>query len=215
MMWIGGYSSLQNFTQEQFAEIRRNYSLRRSDRYTAMVLAAAEQAFASGAPIPDAPEDTGVIVAGSFGPHRTTCAFLDDLLDYREEDVMPTTFSHSVYNAAASYAASAFGCLGPEFSLTGFDSPFREALRQAELCISAGLCRRTLVIGIEERSLLTDRISEHIRELPPEGAGAFLLTGETTENGFGTLRLRKHGEENWFRLAERLAGTGKNSNTEF
>lgn len=54
-----------------------------------------------------------MIVASSFGPHRTTCAFLDDLLDYREEDVMPTTFSHSVHNAAASYAASAFGASRP------------------------------------------------------------------------------------------------------
>lgn len=136
----------------------KKYSLRRSDRYTALVLAAAGKVLDA---VPDVSGDTGVIVASSFGPHRTTCAFLDDLLDYREEDVMPTTFSHSVHNAAASYAASAFGLRGPEFTLTGFENLFYEALRTAELC--GALCSRMLVVSVEENALMTEEIANHVR----------------------------------------------------
>ncbi len=150
-----------DFSSETFQAARKKYSLRRSDRYTALVLAAAGKVLDA---VPDVSGDTGVIVASSFGPHRTTCAFLDDLLDYREEDVMPTTFSHSVHNAAASYAASAFGLRGPEFTLTGFENLFYEALRTAELC--GALCSRMLVVSVEENALMTEEIANHVRRIP-------------------------------------------------
>ncbi len=152
-----------DFSSETFQAARKKYSLRRSDRYTALVLAAAGKVLDA---VPDVSGDTGVIVASSFGPHRTTCAFLDDLLDYREEDVMPTTFSHSVHNAAASYAASAFGLRGPEFTLTGFEnlrrSVFPDACRERggkcaddggdrEPCAPDSAGRRRRVSGLSGR----------------------------------------------------------------
>ena len=150
--------------------------------------------------VPDVSGDTGVIVASSFGPHRTTCAFLDDLLDYREEDVMPTTFSHSVHNAAASYAASAFGLRGPEFTLTGFENLFYEALRTAELC--GALCPRMLVVSVEENALMTEEIANHVRRIPPEGAAAFLVA---PDEGADELIFQEGAPElTPFELAERI-----------
>ena len=141
-----------------------------------------------------------MIVASSFGPHRTTCGFLDDLLDYREEDVMPTTFSHSVHNAAASYAASAFGLRGPEFTLTGFENLFYEALRTAELC--GALCSRMLVVSVEENALMTEEIANHVRRIPPEGAAAFLVS--PGESGNGLIFQEDAPELTPFELAERI-----------
>lgn len=186
-----------DFSSETFQAVRKKYSLRRSDRYTALVLAAAGGVLDA---VPDVSGDTGVIVASSFGPHRTTCAFLDDLLDYREEDVMPTTFSHSVHNAAASYAASAFGLRGPEFTLTGFENLFYEALRTAELC--GALCSRMLVVSVEENALMTEEIANHVCRIPPEGAAAFLVS--PGESGNGLIFQEDAPELTLFELAERI-----------
>ena len=77
----------------ELKRIREAYSLRRADRYTALVVGAAVRA-AQGVEV--AGTGTALVTATAFGPHRTTFATLDDILDYPEDQILPTRFSHSI-----------------------------------------------------------------------------------------------------------------------
>ena len=167
----------------ELKRIREAYSLRRADRYTALVVGAAVRA-AQGVEV--AGTGTALVTATAFGPHRTTFATLDDILDYPEDQILPTRFSHSVHNAAASYVGVALQIQGPTLEL-------------ARTLLDGGLCRRALVIGAEERALLT----EHAHELwperfeaePREGAAALLLSLDPAENRYGELKLDRTAAE--------------------
>ena len=102
----------------ELKRIREAYSLRRADRYTALVVGAAVRA-AQGVEV--AGTGTALVTATAFGPHRTTFATLDDILDYPEDQILPTRFSHSVHNAAASYVGVALQIQGPTLALAGFE----------------------------------------------------------------------------------------------
>lgn len=180
----------------ELKRIREAYSLRRADRYTALVVGAAVRA-AQGVEV--AGTGTALVTATAFGPHRTTFATLDDILDYPEDQILPTRFSHSVHNAAASYAGVALQIQGPTLALAGFEDVWFEALELARTLLDGGLCRRALVIGAEERALLT----EHAHELwperfeaePREGAAALLLSLDPAENRYGELKLDRTAAE--------------------
>lgn len=180
----------------ELKQIREACSLRRADRYTALVVDAAVRA-ARGVEV--AGVDTALVTATAFGPHRTTFAMLDDIIDYPEDQILPTRFSHSVHNAAASYVGAALKIQGPTLALAGFDDVWFEALELAQMLLEGGLCRLALVIGVEERALLT----EHAHELWPErfdsesreGAVALLLSLELAANRYGELRLDRTMEE--------------------
>ena len=124
---------------------------------------------------------------------------LDDILDYPEDQILPTRFSHSVHNAAASYVGVALQIQGPTLALAGFEDVWFEALELARTLLDGGLCRRALVIGAEERALLT----EHAHELwperfeaePREGAAALLLSLDPAENRYGELKLDRTAAE--------------------
>lgn len=87
----------------------------------------------------------GIIVGTAFGPHPTTFKFLDDIIDYGHGSVSPTSFSHSVHNAAASYIATTLQCRGPILTLAQFYFPFQYALFQADAWIREGRCDHVLV----------------------------------------------------------------------
>ncbi|NLF94253.1 MAG: beta-ketoacyl synthase chain length factor [Oligosphaeraceae bacterium] len=140
--------------EEEIKAVRAAYALRRADRYTA--LAAAAVLGRSGAPFPSAfASDTGLITVSAFGPHKTVFATLDDILDYPEDMILPVRFSHSVHNAAAAYLGSILKITGPAFAVTGFEAPLFEALQLAQTLLQAKMCPQVLLIGIEERGLLT------------------------------------------------------------
>ncbi|MFA6999342.1 MAG: hypothetical protein WC198_09305, partial [Victivallaceae bacterium] len=75
-------------TPADLKEARDKYSLRRSDRFTAMAVAAVTKLMGDQFPDKYAAE-TGLITATAFGPHRTTFATLDDILDYPEDLILP------------------------------------------------------------------------------------------------------------------------------
>ena len=113
--------------------------MRRADKLSKMaVLAAADALQDSG--LENAKQRTGIILATSFGAHQTTFDFLDDIIDYGEAQVSPTTFSNSVHNAAVSYIASVLDITGPTLTVTRFSFPFQSALQLAQ----AVACRSTL-----------------------------------------------------------------------
>ena len=167
---------------------------RRADRFCKMAALASWDAMAdSGIEIKE-DEKVGVIVATAFGPHRTTFNFLDDILDYGEAGVSPTTFSHSVHNAAASYITSALNINGPVSTLTNFCFSFQEACKLADSWMSQGRCKYVLVGTVDELSSAMEYIcdqkldisedgqihpfgfSSHAKTVPGEGSAFFLLS---------------------------------------
>jgi hypothetical protein len=185
-----------NICKDALQAVKNKYDLRRADRYTAIVVAAAAQACADAGFTGNAPVDTGVITATSFGPHRTTFAFLNDILDYPEDQVLPTTFSHSVHNAAASYVASSLQIRGPTITLTGFEDIWFDALESSAILLSSGYCRRILLIGAEELALLTQNLSQLLPDRFPckfmEGAVALLLSSAPEGKNYTAISCRRH-----------------------
>ena len=188
-LYIAGFAMLPSGAPErdELMALCRKYGLRRPDRLTQLALAAAERLDAKldG-------NDTALLTVTSYGPASTTCRVLDDILDYPEEEILPTGFSHSVVNAAASYLGAAHGIHGPTFALVGFEDPFYEAVDLARVLLSARSCRRVLIVGADENSLTSQAVERLRRSEPPaaaEGACALLLTADPTGNRFGELEL--------------------------
>lgn len=146
---------VKSVSGEDVRVMRSRRSLRRADRYTAMTVAGLlgceglDPSALAGA-------DTALVTWSTLGPHATVFATLDDILDFPEDLILPTKFSHSVVNAAASYIGAEFGITGPTFALVGFENVKGEAVRLAESMMSTGMCSRVLVVGVEEGGLLTD-----------------------------------------------------------
>ena len=174
--------------REELTVLCRKYGLRRPDRLTQLALAAAERL----SPLPRTGADTALITATAYGPAATTCRVLDDILDYPEEEILPTGFSHSVVNAASSYLTTVHGIHGPAFALAGFEDPFREAVDLAQTLLAGKACSRVLLVAADEDSL-TSRAVERLRKkggsVSAEGACALLLSADPAENRLGTLEL--------------------------
>lgn len=150
--------------------------IRRADKLSKMAVLAASEAVAS-AGIKDV-SDLGVILATAFGPHVTTFSFLDDILDYGDGGVSPTTFSNSVHNAAASYISSVLGVQGPTLTITEFGFAFHNAVALAGLWLSERRCEYVLV-GVAEQygdvlGYAAGRLA-HKGYVPGEGSVFFVL----------------------------------------
>ena len=178
------------------------------------------------APLPGEGEaDTALITVSSCGPTVTTEKVLDDILDYPEEEILPTGFSHSVINAPASCLGATHHLHGATFALTGFEDPFYEAAELARALLSGSICRRVLIVAADEESL-TSRALETLRRTgtpaASEGACALLLSALPEENRLGTLELKREVSEDPRLLScgipsalpEKLAAAGPASRTE-
>lgn len=156
-------------SNEDVAAARKRRALRRADRYTSMAVAGLLQCDGLDVSSLSGPE-TALITWSRFGPHATVFATLDDILDYPEDLILPTKFSHSVVNAAASYIGAEFGITGPTFALVGFESVEDEAFTLAKTMIKTGACTKALMVGIEETGMLTDAVKTLV---PGRFAGEF------------------------------------------
>ena len=186
-MYVAGFTLLPEGAPErdELMVLCRKYALRRPDRLTQLALAAAERL---GVELGG--DDTALLTVTSYGPASTTCRVLDDILDYPEEEILPTGFSHSVVNAAASYLGAAHHIHGPTFAVVGFEDPFYEAVDLAQTLLSGRACRRVLIVAVDEKSL-TSQAAEKLRRtgapLRGEGACALLLASDPGENRLGEL----------------------------
>ena len=192
-LFIGGFRLLppEAPDREEVVALCRKYKLRRPDRLTQLALAAVE-----GIALPDDDGGTALITVSAYGPANTTIAVLDDILDYPEEEILPTGFSHSVVNAAASCLGAAHGIHGPTFAVVGFEDPFFEAAVLAAAMISAGRCRRALIVAVDERNPNSEAAKLRLVSPPPirdEGAGALLVTADPRENRLGRFELAETG----------------------
>jgi 3-oxoacyl-(acyl-carrier-protein) synthase len=189
-LYVASFSCLVSGEPDRDALVKlcRKYGLRRPDRLTQLALSAADAAM-EGHILED---ETALITATAYGPATTTNKVLDDILDYPEEEILPTGFSHSVVNAACSYIGAALKIHGPTFALAGFEDPFYEAADLARTLLSAGSCRQVLIVAADEISL-TSEASETLRQSSAprhrEGAFAMLLTADRANSRFGKLGL--------------------------
>lgn len=153
--------------------------LRRADDFIRLAVVGGFNALAE-APIRElAPEARGVFIGTAFGPLETNFQSLGSLINDGEGQISPTLFSHSVYNAAAGYAARLLDFRGPALTVTDYGWPFLIALEEARLAVASGRVERALVLGVEVYSeLLADayRRSFAGREVPwHKGAVAWVL----------------------------------------
>lgn len=170
-------ATFTSFPEELLKEVKTKYGLRRADRFTVLAVAAVKMAFPEQFPT-FLPPDTGLITASSFGPHKTVFANLDDILDYPEDQILPTKFSHSVHNAVTSYLGTILKITGPAFAVTNFENPIDEANNLAETLLAAGLCKTLLMVIVEEEGLLTQNAAtlwQRRFQKPPQEAVSVLL----------------------------------------
>ena len=125
--------------------------IRRADIFTKMAVSASNKA-CSDFTFKKEDIEISIIVATLFGPHVTTFKFLDNLLDYSDSGVSPTTFSHSVHNAAASYIATFLGTTGQSLTITSFDDPLKQALILADIWLELNQAKKIIVCYVEEES---------------------------------------------------------------
>lgn len=144
--------------------------MRRADRLSRMATLAAVDAHEDAAcGTADDRTRLGIVVATALGPHVRTFGFLDDILDYGDAAVSPTTFSHSVHNAAASYVATALDCHGPVVTLTDFDFAFHQALTTARCWLEGGRCDRVLVGAVDELGDVLLHSAGRLGNIPEDG----------------------------------------------
>lgn len=139
------------FQEDELKAVRAKYGLRRADRFTSMAIAGIDHALEEK-PV----QDCALITATCFGPHKTVFATLDDILDYPEDQILPTKFSHSVHNAASSYISSALKIHGPSFAVSGFEHIEEQATLLARTLLDASMAGNAIVVVIEEAGLLTE-----------------------------------------------------------
>ncbi len=178
--------------------------IRRSDKLSKMsVLAAAEAMRDSGIDIVQA-KNLGVIVATGFGAHVTTFGFLDDILNYGDAAVSPTTFSNSVHNAAASYVSSTLDIKGPTLTITQFRFSFQAALQLAQTWLHQQRCDYVLVGAVDQYGDVLGYVSDEklafakdgkikpfifkpTCHVPGEGAAFYLVSMKQTRQAYCSI----------------------------
>ena len=127
--------------------------LRRADRFSKMAALSGWDAVEdAGMVIEPGYTKLGIIATTALGPHNTTFALLDEILDYGDAGVSPTRFSHSVHNAAAAYVAIMLGSRGPASTVADFVRPLYAGCLLASVWLQEGRCQHALVSYTEELS---------------------------------------------------------------
>lgn len=143
---------------------------RRADRFSRLAVLTAHDALRdSGLSPEEAGRSTGIIVSTAFGAHSTIFKFLDDIIDYGEANVSPTTFAHSIHNAAAAYIASVLDCKGPTMTVTQFYFTLHQALLLAYAWLIENRVDRVLVGVVDECSPAMEYICEEKLSIAPDG----------------------------------------------
>jgi len=161
-------------------------NLRRADKLSKLSVLAAKEALRDAGHQPAAGEDieAGVILSTALGPHPTTFRFLDDIIQYGDKSVSPTTFSNSVHNAAASYIAAECGIKGPTLTVTQFFHSFHEGLALGLSWLEEGRLPRVIVGAVDVHGDVLAYVAS--RMLAPSGDG-ILRPFELNTQG-----MRKH-----------------------
>jgi 3-oxoacyl-(acyl-carrier-protein) synthase len=95
-------------------------------------------------------KDTGLIVVSAWGTIDATVAYLESMLEGEGRFASPRHFSRSVHSSVASLAAIHFGVHGPCETLCFPQEPVAAGLMRAQRLLTAGRCRRVLVVFAEQ-----------------------------------------------------------------
>ena len=186
--------------------------IRRADRLSKMAVLGAAEALKDGGIGDLRNVSLGVIVATAFGAHVTTFSFLDNILDYGDAAVSPTTFSNSVHNAAASYVSESLTIKGPTLTITQFRFSFQTALQLAGTWLDQRRCEYVLVGAVDQYGDVLGYVSNHklttavdgkikpfafkpTCQVPGEGAAFFLLGRERAEPPYCSAQVSAIGED--------------------
>jgi hypothetical protein len=165
--------------------------MRRADRFAKMTTLAAIDAWSRAAPhCIDIPLDrVGLIVSTGFGPHVRGFKFLDGILDCGDSAALPTDFSHSVHNAAASYVAEILGLRGPTLTTTDFEIGFESVVQLAQCWLNDKVCDRVIVGAAEELGEVMLHCAARMtdREIVPSEGAVFLALGPSDVKGIAAL----------------------------
>lgn len=175
-----------SFRPEALAALRKRCSIRRNDTFTLSMLAALLDSFgirSAEEDLPQLPQGCAILTLSSLGPRKMIESFQNDLRDYPPENALPTTFSHSVNNAAAGCLAALFHLRGPSFSLTGFSGLTQAAWATAESILNTGTAGELLLFFAEDGSSLADAMKEDALIPVPGSACALLLSARKKEAG--------------------------------
>lgn len=192
--------------------------MRRADRLSKMAVLAAWDAWGAAGIEGVSPDRVGIILATGLGPHVRTFQFLDGVLDFGDEAVSPTDFSHSVHNAAAGYVSIRLETHGPVHTLTDFEFSFHHGLELAETWLDEGRCDVVLLGAAEELGDVFLHVcarmsatTEGEMAVPGEGAVFFTLTSAeraAAEPGVSMTRSDSGGPADLV-LFERLPGISR------
>lgn len=81
----------------------------------------------------------GIIEGSVYGPITSGLKAFDELIDFGDDKISPTTFSGSVFNAAATYLSLAFGIQGPILTQTAGADTLYNSLTMASLWLESGM----------------------------------------------------------------------------
>ncbi len=102
-----------------------------------------------------------IITATGYGLQGDVVKFLREVLEQREEQLTPTYFMQSTYNALSGLLALSFRCTGYNNTYVNKGFAFESALGDALLLLSEGEAKNVLVGGFDEFSPV--QYSDYVR----------------------------------------------------
>jgi len=149
--------------------------LRRADNFSKIAVLAAKSALDDSLLSGIEKDRIGLILVSAFGPHITTFRFLDDILNYGDNQVSPILFSNSVHNASASYISTNLNLQGPTLSITHFTQGLLQASYIAQSWLGENRCDYILLGHVDQSGKELEYILSRTPELKPFSAGIFML----------------------------------------
>ncbi|MCH5277099.1 MAG: beta-ketoacyl synthase chain length factor [Desulfovibrionaceae bacterium] len=144
--------------------------LRRIPMYARMGLQAAVMALNDAKLFP-CPEDTGLVIGSSWGCQKTSCDFMDSILDNGPRLSSPMAFSHAVNNMAAGLISLMLKIKGPCFTINNQELSFAGALQTGITLLKNRRCAYALVGALDEADARLRRVFPSMPMLP----GAFFV----------------------------------------
>lgn len=140
-------------------------SLRRIPTYARMGLQSAVMALIEAEAFP-CPEDTGLVIGSFFGCQKTSCDFMDSILDDGPRLSSPLAFSHAVNNMAAGLISLMLKIKGPCFTINDQELSFAGALQVGITMLKSRRCAHMLVGALDESDARLQRVFPSIHMLP-------------------------------------------------
>lgn len=152
--------------------------LRRIPVYARMGLQAAVMALKEAELFP-CPEETGLVIGTFWGCQKTSCDFMDSILDNGPRLSSPMAFSHAVNNMAAGLISLMLKIKGPCFTINNQELSFAGALQTGITLLKSKRCKDVLVGALDEADTRLHRVFPSI----PMRPGAFFLCLSLRERG--------------------------------